>query len=75
MKPFLRELYNSPILPHAVGSSAASRSTVCTSESHMDIAAFSRATAEIYYIKEGGKDEQIEGGKGLRGGEIKLRVG
>lgn len=55
--------------------SPTSRSSVCAFESHMDVAAFSRATAEIYYIKEGGRDEQIEGGKGLRGREIKLRVG
>jgi hypothetical protein len=41
--------------------SPTSRSTVFTSESPTDVAAFSRATAEIYYIKEGGRDEQIEG--------------
>jgi hypothetical protein len=40
-----------------------SRSAVSAFESHRDVAAFSRATAEIYYIKEGGKDEQIEGVK------------
>jgi hypothetical protein len=34
----------------------ANRSTICTFESH-------RETAEIYYITEGGKDEQIEGVK------------
>lgn len=52
-----------------------SRSPVCAFESHVDVAAFSRATAEIYYIKEGGRDEQIEAGKCLRGRQIKLRVG
>jgi hypothetical protein len=40
---------------------ATNRSSLCTFERHRDVAAFGRATAAIYYIKEGGKDEQIEG--------------
>jgi hypothetical protein len=70
MKPFVScvsqlDLYSFIIapFPHSLRSSALLAETLSAplKATGMDVAAFSRATGEIYYIKEGG-NEQIEGG-------------